>query len=53
MTTFVLILVLAALSALLVRYARHDHFAGPTSRSADHDDLGSVDLRRHVVPRWC
>ena len=28
MTTFALVLVLLALGALLVRYARHDHFAG-------------------------
>ncbi len=51
MTTFAFILVLIALSVLLVRYARHDHFAGPANVADDHDELGPVDLRRHVVPR--
>jgi hypothetical protein len=51
MTTFTFILVLIALSVLLVRYARHDHFAGPANLADDHDELGPVDLRRHVVPR--
>jgi hypothetical protein len=45
------VLLLLALAALLVRYARHDHFAGPATRADDHDELGSVDLRRHLVPR--
>lgn len=50
MTTFTVLLVLIALTALLVRYARHDHFAGPGNLADDHDELGPVDLRRHVVP---
>ena len=51
MTTFTFILVLIALSAVLVRDARHDHFAGPANLANDPDELGPVDLRRHVVPR--
>ncbi|WP_457205652.1 hypothetical protein [Nocardioides sp. P5_C9_2] len=51
MTTLALLLVLLILGALLVRYARHDHFAGAALRADDHDELGSVDLRRHLVPR--
>ena len=51
MTTFLVLLILVALTVLLVRYARHDHFAGPANLADDHDELGPVDLRRHVVPR--
>lgn len=51
MTTIALLLVLSALATLLVRYARNDHFAGPATRADDHDELGPVDLRRHLVPR--
>lgn len=51
MTTFAFVLVILALGALLVRYARHDHFAGAALRADDHDELGPVDLRRHLVPR--
>ncbi|WP_156411643.1 hypothetical protein [Nocardioides sp. Soil805] len=51
MTTLALALVLLALVALLVRYARHDHFAGAALRADDHDELGPVEQRRHVVPR--
>lgn len=50
-TTIALVLVLLALSALLVRYARHDRFAGPATLADDHDELGPVDRRRHLVPR--
>ena len=51
MTTLIVLLAFLALAALLVRYARHDHFAGPANLADDHDELGPVDLRRHVVPR--
>lgn len=51
MTTILLITVLAALFALLVTYARHDHFAGPANATACIDDLGPVEVRRHLVPR--
>lgn len=43
--------VIATLLALLVTYARHDHFAGPANATACLDDLGPVDARRHLVPR--
>jgi hypothetical protein len=52
MTTLLFALTLAALAALLVRYARHDLFAGTATRADDHDDLGPADPRRHVVARW-
>jgi hypothetical protein len=51
MTTLTVLLVLLVLAVVLVRYARHDHFAGPADRADDHDELGPVDLRRHLVPR--
>jgi hypothetical protein len=51
MTTFLFTLALIALAALLVRYARHDLFAGTATRADDHDDLGPADPRRHVVAR--
>ena len=51
MSTFVVILVLAALAALLVPYARHDRFAGPASSAHPFDELGSIEERRHLVPR--
>ena len=51
MNTFILLLVLTALTALLVSYARHDRFAGPAASSHSLDDLGPVDERRHLVPR--
>ena len=51
MTTILLITLIAALLALLVTYARHDHFAGPANATACLDDLGPVDARRHLVPR--
>lgn len=50
MTTLIALAFLA-LAALLVRYGRHDHFAGPGNVADDHDELGPVDRRRHVVPR--
>jgi hypothetical protein len=52
MTTLLFALTIAALAALLVRYARHDLFAGTATRADDHDDLGPADPRRHVVARW-
>ena len=51
MTTILLLPVLAALFALLVTYARHDHFAGPSSSSHPFDDLGPIEERHHLVPR--
>ena len=51
MTTILLITFIGALLALLVTYARHDHFAGPANATACLDDLGPVDARRHLVPR--
>lgn len=51
MTTSILIFVATVIAALLVRYARHDHFAGPTNRADDHDELGPVEIRQHLVPR--
>lgn len=51
MTTFLFILVTIAVAALLVSYARHDLFAGPGTRADDHDELGPVELRHHLVPR--
>ena len=51
MTTILLITLLAALFALLVSYARHDHFGGPANASTLLDDLGPVEVRRHLVPR--
>ena len=53
MTTTLVILITAALIGLLINYARHDHFAGAGMRAPDHDELGPVDSRRHLVPRHC
>jgi hypothetical protein len=50
MTTFALLIALIALTVALVRYARHDHFAGPGNLADRHDDLGSLHERGHVVP---
>ncbi len=47
MTTIALVLFLT----MLVRYARNDRFAGQSIRADDHDELGPVELRRHLVPR--
>jgi hypothetical protein len=52
MTTFAFILIATAIAALLVNYARHDRFAGAATRADDHDELGPVELRRHLVPRY-
>ena len=51
MTTTLLLLVLLAGLAVLVSYARHDHFAGPATLADAHDDLGSLHTRDHLVPR--
>jgi hypothetical protein len=51
MTTLAVLVLLLVLAVALVRYARHDHFAGSADRADDHDELGPVDLRRHLVPR--
>lgn len=51
MTTALLLLVLIALASLLVSFARHDRFAGPSSVTHPVDDLGPVDVRHHLVPR--
>ncbi|WP_165807218.1 hypothetical protein [Nocardioides currus] len=51
MTSFAFIIVLAALATLLVSYARHDLFAGSATHADDHDELGPVEVRQHLVPR--
>ncbi len=52
MNTFIALLVLAAAVALLVNYARHDRFAGPASTTHPIDDLGPIEERHHLVPRY-
>ena len=52
MNTFIALLVLAAVVALLVNYARHDRFAGPASTTHPIDDLGPIEERQHLVPRF-
>ncbi|HEY0644326.1 MAG TPA: hypothetical protein VGD39_12955 [Nocardioides sp.] len=51
MNTILALVVLTALAAILVAYARHDRFAGPSSTTHPFDDLGDVELRQHRVPR--
>lgn len=51
MNTIFLLLVLTTAASLLVSYARHDRFAGPSSTIHPIDDLGSVEERLHLVPR--
>ncbi|MBL0748178.1 hypothetical protein [Nocardioides baculatus] len=51
MTTFIAFIAVLALASLLVSYARHDRFAGPSSTSHPFDELGLVEERRHLVPR--
>lgn len=51
MTTFIALIVLTALATLLVSYARHDRFAGPSSTTHPFDELGLIEERRHLVPR--
>jgi hypothetical protein len=51
MNTIIAVIVLAALVAALVSYARHDRFAGPASSAHPVDDLGPIEERYHLVPR--
>jgi hypothetical protein len=51
MNIILALLVLTALVSLLVSYARHDRFAGPSSTSHPLDELGPIEERRHLVPR--
>lgn len=51
MNTILILLALAAISSLLVSYARHDRFAGHASTTHPFDELGSIEERRHLVPR--
>ena len=51
MTTLIALVALVALASLLVSYARHDRFAGPSSTTHPLDELGLVDERHHLVPR--
>lgn len=51
MNTILFFLVLTAAVLLLVRYARHDRFAGPANSAHPFDELGPVEERRHLVPR--
>lgn len=51
MNTILFLVVLTAAVVLLVSYARHDRFAGPSSTAHPFDELGPVEERRHLVPR--
>ena len=51
MTTFIALLLLAAVVTLLVSYARHDRVAGPAATAHPIDDLGPIEERHHLVPR--
>ena len=51
MTTFIAFIAVLALASLLVSYARHDRFAGPSSTTHPFDELGPTEERRHLVPR--
>ena len=52
MNTIIILLVLTAVAALLVSYARHDRFAGPSSTAHPFDELGEITDRHHLVPRF-
>ena len=52
MNTLIVLLVLAAVASLLVNYARHYRFAGPASTTHPVDDLGQLEERHHLVPRY-
>ena len=52
MNTIIILLVLTAVAALLVSYARHDRFAGPSSTAHPFDELGEIADRHHLVPRF-
>lgn len=51
MTTALIAIAFVLFMAGLVRYARHDHFAGPASVAESHDELGSLSTRHHLVHR--
>ena len=51
MNTIILLLALTVAVSMLVSYARHDRFAGPSSTTHPIDDLGPVEERLHLVPR--
>jgi hypothetical protein len=48
MATILFLLILTALLTGLVRYARHDRFAGPANVAEKYDDLGPLALRGRV-----
>ena len=48
MTAILLLVALVAGFGTLVRYARHDRFAGPTVRFCSRDDLGCASRARLV-----
>lgn len=48
MTSILVLLAMVALAAALVRYARHDRFAGPAVRTPHRDDLGRSTSARLV-----
>lgn len=50
MSTAIVLLVMAPLATLLVRYARLDRFAGPANVTL-HDDFGRLYMRTNLVPR--
>ncbi|WP_154402628.1 hypothetical protein [Nocardioides speluncae] len=51
METIVVVIALFAFAALLIRYGRHDHFAGPGNVVGRHDELGSLTDRSRLVHR--
>ena len=51
MTTILILTVLFLVLGGLVRFARHDHFAGATNLAEAHDELGSLYMRGSLVPR--
>ena len=51
MTTILVLTVLFLAISGLVRYARHDHFAGAANLAERHDELGSLYMRGSLVPR--
>jgi hypothetical protein len=46
LTTTVLIAALLAALVALVRFARHDTFAGPGTGAVSHDEFGPLSFRR-------
>jgi hypothetical protein len=51
MTTALIVTALFLALAVLVRLARHDHFAGSGNLAESHDELGSLHMRGSLVPR--